>query len=278
MTIILDISVDFANRERTTRLTGNGSVKQYTLQALRSVVLALALPWGLSLASAAHAESPAATRMVGQISIKGGTLDGDGTGLVEGSVIAPFEGKFGAQFDLTGGVAGNSRLLGVAGHLYWRDPRVGMVGGTLSHGRRFGKDDIKIFRAGIDGAYYFNRLTLGAGVAYRVGNVHHHRALFISAVAYPIDNLALRVGGGFISGDDDIVRFGIEWQSLPRTVQGLSLFADIVIEPGDKQYRSFIVGLRYYFGAGQKTLLRYHRENIRRSPLPTAFTNMLQSR
>jgi len=79
-------------------------------------------------AAPAMAAGPAVSETNAKLSAAGGSVDGDGTGLVTGSVSTGLGQSYGLQLDAAyGNISGDDLFAGGA-HLFWRDPSVGLLG------------------------------------------------------------------------------------------------------------------------------------------------------
>lgn len=221
---------------------------------------------------------PAVSAVNGKLGVFGGSLSGDGTFGATGSLAMPLGGAYGAQVDgLFGSVGGNS-FYGVGGHLFWRDPSVGLFGGYASYvgwGDGLttigGGDDgsplydingANVGKVGIEAEAYLGRLSLEAGAAYQMGT--NTGASGRATVAwYATDDLRLDVGYDYLQGPGGSFTAGAEWQ-IPTT--GTSLFADASYKSADSW--SALGGIKMYFGGEQKSLIRRHREDDPDNLLP----------
>jgi hypothetical protein len=131
-----------------------------------------------ALGYAGSGQSGAATRMLPQpipaVDWINGKVEGYGGGASQttgfyggaGSLALPVSRQWGAQFD--GGLAkvNGTVVSGVAGHLFWRDPSIGLAGAYASFSSSNGTDLYGAGRVGTshgrfaaEGEYYWNRWT-----------------------------------------------------------------------------------------------------------------------
>ncbi len=228
------------------------------------IAASLAALLGLSYPGAARADGPAVSAPNVKISGSGGVADGDGAGIVAGSLTLPVGEQFGAQIDAAGGVADGDGLYGVGGHLFWRDPDQGLAGIIGSY---TDLDDRNVTRLGVEGEIYLGQFSILARGGYQFGDyidddevLDDNEGGFGAAELrwYATDNFVL---GGGVAQDDDRTRgiFGAEFQPGFAAVPGLSFFADGVI--GENDYDSVLVGLRYYFGETKSLIERHRRDD-----------------
>lgn len=202
---------------------------------------------------------PAVSGINGKIDVTAGAVDSYNTTLYSGSVSAPLGHSFGAQLDFTGGEFSASRVLGMGGHLFWRDPDIGLAGIVAS---RSGFGDIWGSRYGAEAEAYLGPLTLALTGGWQNGE----RSVFIHTPwygadlrYYPMDDLMLEVGGSHYA-KLNAGHLGFEWRpGFLDALPGATLFADTAI--GNKGYDHSLAGVRIYFGGGDKPLIRRHRED-----------------
>lgn len=143
----------------------------------------------------------------------------------EGSITMPLGLRFGMQLDglkanFDSEAQGDVTFGGTAGHLFWRDPSIGLLGvnGDYMHADAFG-GGVDLFAGGAEGALYLRRFTLeviagakgGEVDAGAFGNVGIDTRFFDVATLsyYPTDNFKLSVGQSYFLGDDAAL-FGSE--------------------------------------------------------------------
>src|SRR5262245_40807384 len=133
----------------------------------------------LSYAKARRAIAPAATWLprpmpaVDGINAKidgygGGASHTSGLSGATGSLSVPLAQQWGAQIDGRVENANGVSAYGVAGHLFWRDPSIGLVGAYGSYWHSDGIDVARIGRVSTNSSsiaaeveYYWGRWTLG---------------------------------------------------------------------------------------------------------------------
>lgn len=211
---------------------------------------------------------PAVSGLNGKLSIEGGgtqpgfdlgflPFDDDFEGGVKakGSVSVPLGHRFGMQGDATiGSVQGEVYGHG-AGHLFWRNPALGLLGG---YGSWTIWDDVDAYRLGVEGEVYLDRFTLSGIVGGEWGDVDEGVFTIGDVNYYATDNFKLGVGHRYTEEAGHAVAFGAEFQAYSTASTGVSLFADARF--GEDDYQSIFAGLRLYFGE-DKSLIRRHRED-----------------
>ncbi len=216
----------------------------------------------------------------GRATVFGGAADGRAFYGAVGSVTMPLGNRYGLQIDgvrtnfdsrFEGNVAGD----GVAAHLFWRDPSVGLLGAYghyLHSGASLNSEafTVNLFAGAAEGALYLGRFTI-EGVAGVQGGQTDLEAQgkfdiatrFFDAVYlsyYPTDNLRLSLGQSYALGQNG-ASVGAEL-GLPVGGGGGTMPAIFatgrVSESGDS---AVMGGLHIYFGQRNKTLIRRHRED-----------------
>jgi len=214
-----------------------------------------------SLAPDFSINPPAVSGINGKISYEGGSINSDEGHIFDGSISLPISHQFGFQADGLYGRISDVDYYGGAGHLFWRNPNVGLVGLTGGYLSRSGADT---FQAGLEGQYYFKRVTLGffgglgsIDYATSVPFIATNPNRFVgrlSADYYPLNDL--RLGVGYTTAfENNLIQGNIEYQT---PINGLALTAEVAV--GDFGYDHYLFGLRYYFG-GKKSLIERQRRD-----------------
>jgi len=211
----------------------------------------------------------AVSQLNGKLSYSAGDMDEHTGQLFDGSVSVPVTHLFGFQADGLYSHISNLGFGGGAGHFFWRDPQIGLLGLT---GGYLNRDGVDTYQAGAEGEYYLGRFTFGFFGG--VGSIDYgpssptaaiNPAAFIdtnptrfvgrlSVDYYPIDNL--RIGASFMTAYKDKLGSGeLECQT---PINGLALTGEVAY--GDYGYHHWLLGVRYYFG-GHKTLRERQRED-----------------
>ena len=234
-----------------------------------SALLGLAFP-----GQARAGDEPAVSALNGKVSVEGGTVDGDWSGIGEGSITAPVGHSFGIQADVMYGDVHERSLWGLSGQGFWRDPEKGLLGGFANHIARTipeTNSTINANRYGGEGEYYRGKYTASVAAGYQSGQIPRGGFTVVAVKWYPEDNLMLSAGADMKPGHS-LALLGVEYQLAAQALAGLSVFADAGIsdqngkESGQKDGYAF-AGFRYYFGP-TKSLIRRHREDD-----PPAFSD-----
>ena len=236
------------------------SARPQLLSKLRtgSIAATVAAFFGIGVAGTAMAEGPAVSGPNAKISGGGGVVDGDTAGLALGSATLPLGDHLGVQADGLYGRIGGDLRWGVGGHLFWRDPDTGMLGLTGSYSRREDHDPDWLSRAGVEAEVFLGRVTASAQGGYQFGDFDEGEFGRVDLRWYLTDNFMLSAGGEIETGDY-VGRLKAEYQPGFSALPGLSLFADGEI--GEDNWNRAFAGIRYYFGAKTKSLIRRHRED-----------------
>ena len=230
----------------------------------------------LAMVGVAHAETqslPAVSEFNGKLSYEGGDMNSATGNNVDGSVTIPVAHQFGFQADGLYSRIGSLGFYGGAGHFFWRDPGIGLLGLTGGYLYRSGVDT---YQVGAEGEYYLGRFTLGFFGG--VGSISYaNPAPFIdtnptrfvgrlSASYYVLDDL--RVGVSYTTAyRDSLYKADLEYQT---PITGLALLAEGA--RGDHGYDHWLLGVRYYFGA-KKSL----RDRQRQDDPPGLMPQILQT-
>lgn len=254
-------------------------VERGTIHATVLCVLLGSIACGAAVAAEAYPGSsgspqslPAVDGLNAKASAFGGAAKDRAVFGGEGSVTVPLGFRYGFQLDgLAAGLdssQGDVTSGGTAGHLFWRDPSVGLLGAYGHYLRADGFGDPNLFAGGAEGALYLGRFAL-EGVAGAdggdvdvgaFGNISLDARFFdvASFSYYPTDNLRLSVAQARMLGVN-FALFGAEWGFAAGGKTMGALYArGSVSEDGDG---AVFGGLRFYFGENPKSLIRRHRED-----------------
>lgn len=216
----------------------------------------------MTIVPASAQTDPAVSEINGKADYSGGLMAGNEGNNFGGSITLPVAHSFGFQVDGLYSHIGDSDFYGGAGHFFWRDPSIGLVGLTGGYVYRTGVDE---FQAGVEGEYYLGRITLGCfgglgqiNYATPVPFIDTNPTRFIGRVSadyYPIDNL--RAGVSYTTAfEDSLVRGELEYQT---PIRGLALTAEAAL--GDHGYDHLLFGVRYYFGANKSLRDRQRQDD-----------------
>jgi len=113
--------------------------------------VALAALVFIALAGAALAQDgPAVSEVNGKLSYAGGNMNSAEGHNFDGSIALPLTRQFGFQADGLYSRISDLDFGGGAGHLFWRDPKIGLLGVT---GGYLGRAGVQTYQAGAEGEY-----------------------------------------------------------------------------------------------------------------------------
>jgi hypothetical protein len=222
-----------------------------------------------------YGSGPAVSGFNTKLSVEGGAYDGDGSGLLQGSLTTPLGHAFGLQFDGALGTVGSDVLGGGGVHLFTREPSSYLLG---FYGSFHTWDSINISRFAAEGELYRGRFTLsgiaglesvdvpstkGGLTVLNTDSDHFFTELDLSY--YPRDNVRLSVGYHYENEKSfgaAAIEYMPQWNGAPMSLFATGNFG----ESGDTQITA---GIRLYLGADRnKTLIRRQREDDPGSYLP----------
>ena len=217
-----------------------------------------------------YVSSPAVSGPNAKISISGGFLENDANGnsdntrSIAGAVTVPLSERFGLQIDGAAGSIDNDDYWGVGGHLFWRDPDVGLLGIIGSYAE-VDRDsalfvDEEIGFVGLEGEVYRDQFTLMATAGSVFGeNVDDGFAGSIDFGWYATDDFLFTLGASHSEDSGTLGTASIEWQPAVEGMTGLSFFAEGAV--GEDDYSSVNAGIRFYFGEGPTLKDRHRRDD-----------------
>lgn len=207
---------------------------------------------------------PAVSGINGKISVLGGSLFDEGYGAVAGSITIPIGVRYGLQLDGAIGTHDGEFIGGGAGHLFWRDPSMALLGVYGSHTYH---DNLggSVSRIGVEGEYYWDQVTFKAVVGAEFFDVDvttdvddENFFAFSDLSYYPLDNLELSIGHRY-TAQTHALALGVEYQFDQQIFSsGVALFAEGRI--GENDYEGIWGGVTFYIG-DDKSLIRRHRED-----------------
>ena len=201
-------------------------------------------------------ELPAVSEVNGKLDYTGGSMNSDEGHNFSGSITVPIGEQFGFQADALYSEISDIDFYGGAGHLFWRNPEIGLLGiagGYLQ--QRF----VDTYQVGAEGEYYLDRFTFGffggvSSINYdtRVPFIDSNPTEFIGKISagyYVLDDLLVRASYT-TAFSDGLAKAELEYQT---PVRGLAVLAEAA--KGDHGYDHWLLGVRYYFG-GKKISAR----------------------
>jgi hypothetical protein len=216
-----------------------------------------------AFAVTAHAQTnaPAVSGFNGKLDYAGGNMDSHEGNVFDASFTLPVTHQTGFQADGLYSRVSDFNFYGGGGHVFWRDPNIGLLGLTGGYLYRTGVDT---YQVGAEGEYYLGRFTFGAFAG--VGSINYaNPAPFIdtnptrfvgriSADYYPLNDL--RIGASYTTAfRENLAKGELEYQT---PIRGLALTAEV--SGGSYGYHDYLFGIRYYFG-GKKTLRDRQRQD-----------------
>jgi len=206
---------------------------------------------------------PAVSGLNGKLLLYGGSYDGDGTVIGEGSLSMPVGHAFGLQIDAALGSRDSDTIGHVGGHFFWRDPAVGLLGVYASY-NSIGGD--RFNRFALEGQRYIDTWSFEGFAGWDDGEQKDAFFGIAEVAKYLTDDFRVSFGvaysdwaSGSYSGPGLIGTAGFEWQTNwlgPEHAQ--TIFA--VAHVGDN-YTTVLGGLKIYLGTEPKSLIRRHRED-----------------
>jgi hypothetical protein len=224
----------------------------------------------------AKAPAPVALPAVDGVNYKAdlfaGSFNHGGFWGARGAVTVPLGFRYGAQLD--GTVAGHrGDFYGrVGGHLFWRDPTVGLLGlyGNYSRWNRIG--GVHSTHLGVEGERYNGPWTISAVLGAESGNTtsvftspffngFEVKSRFFDMVDihyYLNENSRVSIGHRYVGGRHALA-VGGEWAKpiAPRALGSVFVEARL----GEDKFSGIWAGLRVYYGQHDKSLIRRHRED-----------------
>ena len=217
----------------------------------------------------AHAQ--AVSQPNGKVALQGGHASFGGIDkgyvLVDGSFAFPLMERFGMQLDGGAGYLAGRLTAGAAAQMFWRDPKIGLVGATAQH-TTIGRDGLT--RAGVIAEAYVGPVNIAPYAGYQWSDRGRRLVLgsgFYGGAdvdLYVTKNLMLSAGAGVFAKRFE-GRAGAEFQPDIAKAPGLAFFVGGTI--GENNGWSVGGGVRYYFARDDKPLNRRHREDDPRSRL-----------
>jgi hypothetical protein len=218
-----------------------------------AVKVGLASLFGLTAAIPAAAQEPAVSAPNASAVIAGRLFDethfGEESpwGGVGVKAAIPLGNLFGFQADAAVGTYG---YYGFGGHLFWRDPSMGLVGAFASYEENEADD---MTRVGAEAEAYIDRFTVRGIAGHQSGSVQEGFFGNLDVIFYATPNFSLTAGAITDPGQDLYGHAGFEWQPAVDGLVPMSIFADGQF--GSEDRTQVTAGLKFHFGGGSKTLM-----------------------
>jgi hypothetical protein len=180
--------------------------------------------------------------------------DFDAAFRAQGAISVPLAQTLGLQVDGVVASIQDNLFAHVAGHLFWRDPNAGLIGG---YGAYSVWDNVDRGRLAFEGEAYLGRISLETITGGEFGDIPSSFFTITDFAYYPTDNFRLSLGFRH-NGAGNSLAGGLEYQFASGPTVAWAAFADG--ELGDHDYQKIFAGVRLYFGT-DKSLIRRHRED-----------------
>lgn len=166
-------------------------------------------------------------------------------------ITLPLGHSFGVQAEAA---IGTQDYWGVAGHLFWRDPDIGLIGALASFESMNGSD---MTRFAAEGQLYLKNITVNGVVGHQDGYAGANGLYGILDVTfYATPNFAITAGGEF-TPERNLAHVGFEWQPAFSSMPNLSVFADAAF--GDDDFWKVEAGLSIHLGTNGASLIDRQR-------------------
>jgi hypothetical protein len=234
----------------------------YKAAAAVSGLVLTVMTGGALAADVGKTDLPAVSGPNGKIEISAGygdleNLDGDFAIIGGASLSLPLGEDFGLQADLAAVNVFDDTMVGGTLHLFTRDPESYLFG--VAGGAAF-SDDADVLYVGPEAELYLSNVSFELWGGYiDVDGVAETNNWFGFAdlAFYPMDDLRISLGARSVAGFES-AQASMEWQ-LGESGLPLSLTGDVRM--GEDDFLTATVGVKFYFGGEDKSLIRRHRED-----------------
>lgn len=218
------------------------------------------------------ANLPAVSGLNGKVGLFVGVADGLGIPGIAGSLSLPVDHQYGIQLDGLVAASNGSGAFGIGGHFFWRDPSQGLLGLYAGYVHRGFGDIVMINgvatsgestgKVGFEGEAYMGNISFEGFAGYQFGT-NTGFAGKATVAYYSTPDLRIDLSVRHLVGPGLMGSIGLEWQA---PASSMSFFADAGV--GDNTGAFGTVGIKFYSGAGQKSLIQRHREDDPENELP----------
>ena len=211
------------------------------------------------------------------VSLSGGTLDGVANGMLVASVTAPlpYLSSLGFQLDVAlGQYDGVSRSDsgGAAGHLFWRNPDVGMLGLFADFGN---VTSFHFGRIGVEGAKYIGPWTIDVMLGMEFGQNVLTRFVDEVDVSYNFNENFKASIGHRLTSRGHMGNIGFEKQFYASQNVAWSMFG--TAEAGEDDFSQVFLGVKAAYSAnGAVTLQQRDRSRSVKIRLPRNLASITQ--
>ena len=177
---------------------------------------------------------------------------------VGGTVVTPLAYSYGLKLSGLAGIWDGDGFFSGAAHLFWRDPAIGLLGLYGSYTRTKSSVDTDIGRLGIEYQRYLGQYSVEGQIGVEGGDIDTRLYSRLGIGYYLNDNLKLTIGHRY-TNHRHLLALGAE--SLLRTYDNSNALSGFVEGRVGSDYGMVWAGFRMYFGGGDKSLIRRHRED-----------------
>jgi len=190
----------------------------------------------------------------GSLAPSSGEMAQHATNTFSGSYSLKLDHKFKLELDGLYGRLHHDTVSSWGEHIFWRDKKIGLVGfdTNYTHYSHALTDE----RYGMQGALYLLHLDLEAKAGWERDNIDESLYDSINANYFPIDDARIFAGQRQTHGKDSAA-FGGEYL-LPIAGVHAAPFAEG--RAGNKSQTGIWVGIRFYFGSDDDTLIDMQRD------------------
>ncbi len=202
------------------------------------------------------------------------TIDGPEVQSISGALSMPIGNQFGLQIDgkaaeVDTDIVGDIPVYAAAAHAFWRDPTKGMLGLYAGYSHIDILQGLSFGVLGIESALYIGRFSIDVLAGGIDGDIVDASFFDVAQLSYyPTDDLRLQVGHSYAFGSHSLI-YGLEWSLGGHAGTAAALYASGSMTQDGTHAAG--LGLRFYFGQSDKTLIRRHRED---DPATTPHTKL----
>lgn len=197
-----------------------------------------------------------------------------------GSATMPITHNIGTQLDMGSNLFGSSVSGTAAGHLFWRDPEIGLVGSygsglynSISNGNsvwqaagEFERYDGRFTLQALVGVQGFSNYSAPSSISFLNRNYIGYCPnpnRFVDDVSlkyYPTEDISFSIGHIYTRGNNSAY-IATEYLFSEIKPLGAQVGGFFEASYGSNNSSTFLAGLKFYFNNSTKTLIRIQREN-----------------